>query len=64
MSDRAQRRHSEELKQRIVADVEAGRLSLREAARQGFAADFSSLVKDARLMPAHQSERNCWIQRR
>jgi transposase-like protein len=33
MSDRAQRRHSEELKQRIVADVEAGRLALREAGR-------------------------------
>lgn len=33
MSDRAHRRYSEELKQRIVADVEAGHLSLREAAR-------------------------------
>ena len=34
MSDRIQRRYSEELKQRIVADVEAGHLSLREAARE------------------------------
>ena len=33
MSDRAHRRYSEELKQRIVADVEAGHLSVREAAR-------------------------------
>jgi transposase-like protein len=32
--ERAQRRYSPELKQRIVEDVEAGHLSLREAARE------------------------------
>ncbi len=37
MMERIRRQYSPELKQRIVQEVEAGRLSLREAARVGMA---------------------------